>query len=170
MKTSDICLLKNVFIEIQINLGILHFIWQPSKRVSRVGNSPLCPWNLREHHLFMQRTSWATQSRPECLQMKSHSTLWWWWYLERGSPFACLPLFANRVCLGKQLNRVERAPTLAPMCAGRNSYPDIYLQCDLMLVNLRLLPGTINTCSAHLPDWSENWKENQSYQHNAQYR
>lgn len=30
---------------------------------------------------------------------------------------------------------------------------DVYLQCDLRLINLHLLPGLINTYSAYLPDW-----------------
>lgn len=106
-------------------------------------------------HLFMKWTSWATQSGPECLQMKNNSTLCWWWCLERGSPFACLPLLANKVCLGKRLSRVNRAPTLAPTCLGCHSNSNVYLQCDLWLINLHLLPGMINTCSAYLPDWSE---------------
>lgn len=85
--------------------------------------------------------------------MKNSTTLSYWWCLERDLPFACLPLLANKVCLGKQLSRVERTPTLAPTCPGCNSNSDVYLQCDLWLINLHLLPGLINTYSAYLPDW-----------------
>lgn len=72
--------------------------------------------------------------------------------LKRVSPFAFLSLFANKVCLGKQLSRIERAPILATTPPRCNSHSDIYLQCHLRLINI----GMINTCSAHLPGGSEN--------------
>lgn len=164
MQTAGILILKNVSIVWNSHLAGRPVLYLATLRGGFLGRERF-PVSLKSQwmHLFMKWTSWASQSGPECPQMKNNSTFCCWWCWERVSPFAFLSSFPKNVCLGKQLSRVERAPTLAPTCPGGDSNSDVYLQCDLRLINLHLLPGMINTCSAYLPGWSENSKENQSY-------